>query len=70
MFAGRCVRRGCIAGVGCTDDVADGNGAVCPVGATAGGTTASSSDDGFICVGLGVVSLLGEASGLSNGVDS
>ena len=47
MFADRCAQSGCVASVGCTDNVVDDNGSVCSAGATAGGTIASSSDDGF-----------------------
>jgi hypothetical protein len=43
VSAGRCIRRDCVDGVGCTDEVGDGNDDVCPVGATA----ASGLNDGF-----------------------
>ena len=36
MSAGRCIRRDCVDGVGCTDEVGDGgNDDVCPADATA-----------------------------------
>jgi hypothetical protein len=47
QFIGRCVRRDCVADVGCTDDVTDGDGAVCSAGDAAVGATASDSVDGF-----------------------
>ena len=47
MSAGRCIRRDCVDGVGCTDEVDDGNDGVRPAGAAASGTVASGLDDVF-----------------------